>query len=198
MIPGKIFTGFAKFQGIVSVNDFRLPRRLQELLQALLRFLRSFCFYTGMIVSTVLPSLVPPHAQLNCRTPFTTATALFFTLFRLFVWLFFDLPVRKRALSAELTSRFRFVELTTFGMMPILTRRFGASTFQEAFTRRPTEFHRLASASGISFSRHTSTSCFCGLWLRGWFGFQCRFRTIGTLMPEHWSPFEHCRFPFHW
>ena len=26
MIPGKIFTGFAKFQGIVSVNDFRFPR----------------------------------------------------------------------------------------------------------------------------------------------------------------------------
>ena len=25
MIPGKIFTGFAKLQGIVSVNDFRLP-----------------------------------------------------------------------------------------------------------------------------------------------------------------------------
>ena len=44
MIPGKIFTGFAKFQGIVSVNDFRLPIRLQELLQAPLCFLRSFCF----------------------------------------------------------------------------------------------------------------------------------------------------------
>ena len=44
MIPGKIFTGFAKFQGIVSVTDFRLPVRLQELLQASLCFLRSFCF----------------------------------------------------------------------------------------------------------------------------------------------------------
>ena len=43
MIPGKIFTGFAKFQGIVSVNDFRLPVWLQELLQAPLCFLRSFC-----------------------------------------------------------------------------------------------------------------------------------------------------------
>ena len=31
MIPGKIFTGFNKFQGIVSVNDFRLPIGLQEL-----------------------------------------------------------------------------------------------------------------------------------------------------------------------
>ena len=31
MIPGKIFTSFAKFQGIVSVNDVWFPRRLQEL-----------------------------------------------------------------------------------------------------------------------------------------------------------------------
>ena len=44
VIPRKIFTRIAKFQGIVSVNDFWLPRRLQELLQALLRFLSSFCF----------------------------------------------------------------------------------------------------------------------------------------------------------
>ena len=44
MIPGKIFTSFAKFQGIVSVNDFWLPIWLQELLQAPLSFLRSFCF----------------------------------------------------------------------------------------------------------------------------------------------------------
>ena len=44
MIPGEIFTNFAKFQGIVSVSDFRFPIRLQELLQAPLCFLRSFCF----------------------------------------------------------------------------------------------------------------------------------------------------------
>ena len=44
MIPGYFFTGFAKFQGIVSVNDFRLRIWLQELLQAPLCFLRSFCF----------------------------------------------------------------------------------------------------------------------------------------------------------
>ena len=44
MIPGKIFTSFAEFQGIVSVNDFRLPIGLQELLQALSCFLRFFCF----------------------------------------------------------------------------------------------------------------------------------------------------------
>ena len=44
VIPGEIFTGFAKLQGIVSVSDFRFPIWLQELLQASLCFLRSFCF----------------------------------------------------------------------------------------------------------------------------------------------------------
>ena len=44
MIPGKIFTGFAKFQGIVSVNDFRIPIRLQELLQASTGFLVKLFF----------------------------------------------------------------------------------------------------------------------------------------------------------
>ena len=44
MIPREIFASFAKFHGIVSVNDFLFPGRLQELLQAHLCFLRSFCF----------------------------------------------------------------------------------------------------------------------------------------------------------
>ena len=39
MIPGEIFTSFAEFQGIVIVNDFRIPVGLQELLQASLSFL---------------------------------------------------------------------------------------------------------------------------------------------------------------
>ena len=46
--------------------------------------------------------------------------------------------------------------------MPILTKRFGASAFQETFTLRSIEFLRLASASGISFSRLTSAA-FCGV-----------------------------------
>ena len=58
MIPGKIFTGFAKFQEIVSVNDFRLPIELQELLQAPLCFLRSF-FFTDMSGSIGWPSPAP-------------------------------------------------------------------------------------------------------------------------------------------
>ena len=43
MIPGEIFTSFPEFQGIVSVNDFRFPLGLQELLQTHLR-LCCFCF----------------------------------------------------------------------------------------------------------------------------------------------------------
>ena len=45
MIPGEIFTSFAEFQGIVSVNDFRFPIWLQELLQPPLCFLK-FLFCT--------------------------------------------------------------------------------------------------------------------------------------------------------
>ena len=99
-----------------------------------------------------------PVHQLNCRTLFTIATHVI-TVLRLFVWLFVNLPVRECALCAELTSRFSFLELT-FGRMPILTRRFDASTFREVLTRRSIEFLSLASASGISFSRLTSASCF--------------------------------------
>ena len=40
MIPGKIFTRPAKVQGIVSVNDFWIPRRLQELHEDLLGLLQ--------------------------------------------------------------------------------------------------------------------------------------------------------------
>ena len=74
MIPGQIFTSFAKFLGIVSVNDFWFPRRLQELLQAPFCFLRCFCFCTDRIESVELPNLAPPrtayrlfrHSQICC------------------------------------------------------------------------------------------------------------------------------------
>ena len=45
MIPGEIFTSFAKFHGIVSVNDSRIPIGLQELLQASLCLLWSFVLH---------------------------------------------------------------------------------------------------------------------------------------------------------
>ena len=44
MIPREIFTSFAEFQGIISVNDIRIPVRLQELLQSPLGFMWSFGF----------------------------------------------------------------------------------------------------------------------------------------------------------
>ena len=59
MIPGKIFTDFAKFQEIVSVNDFRLPRRLQELLQAPFVFPEKFLFCTDTTGSIGWPSPAP-------------------------------------------------------------------------------------------------------------------------------------------
>ena len=58
MIPGKIFRSFAKFQGIVSVNDFRLPIRLQELLQTPL-FCEKFLFCTETIESIGRSSPAP-------------------------------------------------------------------------------------------------------------------------------------------
>ena len=45
MIPGKVLTGFAEFQGIVSVGDLRLPIGFQERLQASLGFLWSFVLH---------------------------------------------------------------------------------------------------------------------------------------------------------
>ena len=44
MIPREIFTSFAEFQRIVSVNDFRLLLGFQEFLQTPLCFLRNICF----------------------------------------------------------------------------------------------------------------------------------------------------------
>ena len=46
MIPGKIFTSFAEFQGIVSVNDFRIPIRVPGTFASFSGFLVKFCFCT--------------------------------------------------------------------------------------------------------------------------------------------------------
>ena len=45
MIPGEIFTGLAEFQGIVSVNDFKLPIGLEELLLASLSSCEDFVLH---------------------------------------------------------------------------------------------------------------------------------------------------------
>ena len=76
MFPGEIFTHLAKFQGIVSINDFRLPIGLQELLQALLCFLWSFCF--ARIRLDPLSGQVPFHDCISMIVSrFTTFTENF-------------------------------------------------------------------------------------------------------------------------
>ena len=103
-------------------------------------------------------------------------------LFRLFVWVFINLMMLEQTLIPCFTSRFCFVELT-FGRMPILTRRFRASTFQIVSTRLSKNDTRITFALDTSFPRHTSTSCHC--WLRKCGGIWCRFLcTIVPLMPE--------------
>ena len=47
MIPGKIFTSFAKFQGIVIGKDFWLPLGFQELLQAWIHWVGKSCTTTA-------------------------------------------------------------------------------------------------------------------------------------------------------
>ena len=76
MIPGEIFTRFAEFQGIVSVNDFWIPIWLQELLQAPLCVLRSCCF--ARIRLDPLGGQVLHHDCISMRVSrFTTFTENF-------------------------------------------------------------------------------------------------------------------------
>ena len=49
MIPGEIFTGFAKFQGIVSVDDFLVSSRVPGTFASFSGFLVKFCFCTDTI-----------------------------------------------------------------------------------------------------------------------------------------------------
>ena len=48
MIPGEIFTSFAEFQGIVSINDFRFTIRAPGTFESFSRFLVKFFFCTDM------------------------------------------------------------------------------------------------------------------------------------------------------
>ena len=115
-------------------------------------------------------SILRCTTQLSYTSHNSNCTFAFIRL-RLFVWLVFNLPMEKWALSAELTSRFRFTELT-LGRMPRLTRRLGASTFQEVFAWLSVGLPRRTPASEAPFSRRTSTS-WC-LWLNFW----CLFCTL--------------------
>ena len=65
--------------------------------------------------------------QLNCRTLFIKDDALLSSpCFRFLCGLFFNLPVRNKALCAKFTTSFRLKELT-FERVPILTKWFSAS-----------------------------------------------------------------------
>ena len=65
MIPRKIFTGFAKFQGIVSVKDLKFPIWLQELLQAPV-FPEKFLLCTDTTGSIGWPSPSPRFLFDDC------------------------------------------------------------------------------------------------------------------------------------
>ena len=73
MFSGKFFTSFVEFQRIVSVNFFRIPVSLQELFQASLCFLGSFCF--ARIRLDPLSGQVPHHHCISMIVSrFTTFT----------------------------------------------------------------------------------------------------------------------------
>ena len=59
MIPGKIFTGFAEVQEIVSVNDFWLPSRAPRTFASSSGFPVKFLFYTDTTGSIEWPSPAP-------------------------------------------------------------------------------------------------------------------------------------------
>ena len=61
-------------------------------------------------------------------------------LFRLFIWLFINLVMRKQTLVSSLTTRFNFIEWT-LGRMPIFTRRSRAGTFQKNTCTVVEEWH---------------------------------------------------------
>ena len=86
MIPGKVFTGLAKFYGIVSVNDFWFPRQLHWTFVTYFSFPEKFLFCMGMIVSTVLPSLVPLPRIDDCVEIHILHWELFDPLVRILQW----------------------------------------------------------------------------------------------------------------
>ena len=94
---------------------------------------------------------VSSNTQPNRRAIFDMATAhLSPSFFVFFARLTFSLPVCKWARITAFTSRFWCVELT-FGRMPIITRWFGANTFQVVFAQLSSEPPRWTPHSQILF-----------------------------------------------
>ena len=153
--------------------------------------LRSFCesyssnWSQDFLCSSAKSIMIPAALCPEIRNPTVVHLSVFnyctfvTILLRLFAGLSLNLPVCKRALIAEFTTRFRLVE---FGRMPKVTRLFSANTFQEVFVRLSIELPRWTPASEVLVPRQTSTSlCW---WLRGWSCFSCRFCTLILVVPE--------------
>ena len=113
-----------------------------------------------------------------CRTLFTINTALLSPLFYQVV----PQPSSAETSTPRRTCNPILTFKLTFGRMPTVTRLFSANTFREVFALLSVGLPRLASASVASFPRRTCAS-WCW-WLKWWRGFQCRFCTNVTLVPE--------------
>ena len=112
--------------------------------------------------------------QPNCDTLFPKSQHschrfLFFleiALFQLFIWLFMNLVLRKQTLVSSLTTRFNFIELA-LGRMPRFTRRSRTRTSQRTSARLSKNGPMVTYASDTFFLRHTSTSWYGWLRMRG-------------------------------
>ena len=134
MIPGKIFTSFAKVQRIISVNDFRLPVWFQDLFQALL-FLEKFLFCTDTIGSIVCPSLVPPTGISMIVPRFTFFTENF--------------VIRCNQVTKMLRSCRNNVCSPCWSIKTPLREPDGESTISQAVTRKWLSIPQWASEQGV-------------------------------------------------
>ena len=95
----------------------------------------------------------------------------------------------KSDVSVELASRFLFKKID-IREMPILTKRVGASTFQEVFTRRSIELLRLASASD-NFFLSTHYLVFLKIVAQKVVQLLVSVSHYRSCRKLHWSPFGH-------
>ena len=125
--------------------------------------------------------------QLNCRTLFPVTTALLSQLFfgPLFGWS-----------SAIQCGNEHPAPNYTRGRMPILTKRFGASTFQEVSTRRSIVFSCWRLPLAFLFLDTLLPRVFedCGSESGSAFGVGFA-RSLLSCQKLHGSSFEHCTFP---
>ena len=99
------------------------------------------------------------NTQPICRLSFNKATALLSSVFRLFAWLFLNLPVHERTLIAEITFRLCFVFLT-LGWVPITERWICAITFEVLPARQSRWLPRRTATSENPSSRNLFSGLF--------------------------------------